>query len=97
MQFKLSTSLLLSLIPTILALPEQSGKKVAPISGRDEAPGSPMARACTYGDCVSQKGASAGKYCGFCIQVQPAPGQTIYVTDIFQYESPFIDQVLSMC
>jgi hypothetical protein len=53
----------------------------APVSGRDE-PGSLISRACAYDGCVSQVGASAGKYCGFCKQVlvRYTP------TSIYQYE-----------
>ena len=66
---------LLALIPTILAMPN-----AAPVSEPFE-PNSLQARSCssTTG-CVSEAGASAGKYCGFCTQVRG----TYDVDDIYQ-------------
>jgi len=90
MQFKLTTSLLLTLLPLLFALPEPPTKIAieAPISDRDE-PGSLVARACTNPAtkyCTSLSGASDGKYCGFCHQVQ---GYYI-ATDIYQYVQIFL-------
>ena len=90
MQLKL---FLLALLSSALALPEPEAKaedmaaiKATPFDGelspRDE-PGSLVARACNYDGCVSQSGASAGKYCGFCTQVRVKYN----VNDIYQYET----------
>ncbi|APA05692.1 hypothetical protein sscle_01g004620 [Sclerotinia sclerotiorum 1980 UF-70] len=87
MQFQLTALLLL--LPLSLALPEPVAEPVAvsgfkeveaEITPRDGA-GTLVARACSYTTgCVSQSGASAGKYCGFCKQVRG----TYRVGDIYQ-------------
>lgn len=87
MQFKLTA--LLTLLPLSLALPEPIAEPVA-VSGYKEVevgltlrdgPDTLVARACSYNTgCVSQSGASAGKYCGFCTQVRG----TYHVGDIYQ-------------
>ena len=90
MQFKL---LLLTLLPSTLALPEPAASlaameaiKAQPYEGPGEVsarhePGSLVARACTHDGCTSQSGASPGKYCGFCTQVRTKWN----VNDIYQY------------
>lgn len=76
MQFKLTTLLLL--LPLALALPEPIAEAVAGYKEVDAPELTPrdgadtlIARACSYDTaCVSEKGASAGQYCGFCKEVR---------------------------
>ncbi|CZS99554.1 hypothetical protein WAI453_002456 [Rhynchosporium graminicola] len=86
MKFQLA---ILALLPLSYALPspDEAVKTVdGKVLGRDEiagraaSPAEIFKRACDYSsDCTSLKGASPGKYCGFCKQVRaPALVNNIY-------------------
>ncbi|KAA8574614.1 hypothetical protein MFRU_030g00060 [Monilinia fructicola] len=87
MQLKLTP--FIALLSLSLALPEPIPEPVTDAGFKEveggitprDGPDTLVARACSYTTgCVSQSGASAGKYCGFCTQVRG----TYHVGDIYQ-------------